>query len=96
MPSLLVNRGTAPVPAGTTVDPALVQTNGYDFRNNVAGDTYVFLLGADMEGYQVREPIVLYPYTPFILTSTHLYSRTHTVYTPVIHVYTQYTHLTHL
>ena len=27
----------------TQVDPALVATNGYDFRNNVNGDTYVFL-----------------------------------------------------
>ena len=92
MPSLLVNRGTAPVPAGTTVDPALVQTNGYDFRNNVAGDTYVFLLGADMEGYQVRVNLLYY-------TPTHpLYLQVHTftaVPTPYIHPLYMYTHNIH-
>ena len=36
--------GAMPIPAGTTVDPALKDTNGYDFRNNVNGDTYIFLL----------------------------------------------------
>eukprot|EP00038_Savillea_parva_P031202 m.83735 g.83735 ORF g.83735 m.83735 type:complete len:895 (+) comp9559_c0_seq1:81-2765(+) len=43
--------GTAPAPTGTTVDPALVPTNGYDFRNNVAGDTFVFLLGDTIDTY---------------------------------------------
>lgn len=43
--------GTAPAPSGTTIDPALVQTNGYDFRNNVEGDTYIFLLGSTLDEY---------------------------------------------
>ena len=34
---------TTPIPATATVDPALRATNGYDFRNNVNGDAYVFL-----------------------------------------------------
>ena len=29
--------------------PELVDTNGYDFTNDVPGDTYIFLLGADGE-----------------------------------------------
>ena len=29
------------------VDPALAQTNGYDFRNDQTGDTYLFIM---MEG----------------------------------------------
>ena len=41
----------SPVPAAVHVDPALNQTHGYDFRNNVQGDTYVFLLGATMESW---------------------------------------------
>jgi len=40
--------GTAPIPDGAKVDPALKQTNGYDFRNDVNGDTYVFLLGSSL------------------------------------------------
>eukprot|EP00928_Gymnodinium_smaydae_P043647 TRINITY_DN29202_c0_g1_i1.p1 TRINITY_DN29202_c0_g1~~TRINITY_DN29202_c0_g1_i1.p1 ORF type:complete len:834 (+),score=80.47 TRINITY_DN29202_c0_g1_i1:47-2548(+) len=43
--------GTVPIPDGAKVDPALNQTNGYDFRNNVVGDTYVFLLGSDLPGW---------------------------------------------
>eukprot|EP00041_Stephanoeca_diplocostata_P020308 m.452147 g.452147 ORF g.452147 m.452147 type:complete len:772 (+) comp21535_c0_seq1:91-2406(+) len=39
-------------PAPPHVDPALAQSNGYDFRNNVDGDTYVFLLGNDIAGWQ--------------------------------------------
>jgi len=35
---------TAPAPG--TVDPHLAKTNGYDFSNNVNGDTYIFLLGS--------------------------------------------------
>ena len=31
------------MPRGARVDPALLPTNGYDFRNNVDGDTYAFL-----------------------------------------------------
>ena len=37
--------------AGASVDPALQSTNGYDFGNNVMGDTYVHLLGSDMDGW---------------------------------------------
>lgn len=44
--------GASPVPNGTTVDPELAATNGYDFRNNVAGDTYVFLLGKTLDSWQ--------------------------------------------
>lgn len=33
--------GTAPIPADAKVDPSLMATNGYDFGNNVAGDTCV-------------------------------------------------------
>jgi hypothetical protein len=43
--------GTAPIPKGAKVDPALNVTNGYDFRNDVDGDTYVFLLGADLNAW---------------------------------------------
>eukprot|EP01050_Picozoa_sp_SAG11_P010128 SAG11_NODE_998_length_6237_cov_22.378299_4_plen_957_part_00 len=32
-------------PAPETVEPELRATNGYDFRNNVEHDTYIFLLG---------------------------------------------------
>ena len=39
------------IPSGVAVDPALNATHGYDFRNNVAGDTYVVLLGNDAAGY---------------------------------------------
>jgi hypothetical protein len=39
--------GPTPIPPNATVDPALKPTNGYDFRNNVAGDIYVFVLGSD-------------------------------------------------
>lgn len=34
-----------PVPPEAKVDPELRATHGYDFRNDVGGDTYVFLLG---------------------------------------------------
>eukprot|EP00656_Telonema_subtile_P045294 TRINITY_DN5154_c0_g2_i1.p1 TRINITY_DN5154_c0_g2~~TRINITY_DN5154_c0_g2_i1.p1 ORF type:complete len:835 (-),score=119.33 TRINITY_DN5154_c0_g2_i1:273-2777(-) len=44
--------GPAPIPANATIDPALKETNGYDFRNNVAGDTYVFLLGDSLQSWQ--------------------------------------------
>ena len=40
--------GPAPPPKGATVDPRLAATNGYDFTNDVGGDTYVFLLGATL------------------------------------------------
>ena len=38
--------GAAPMPKGT---PST--TNGYDFENNVFGDTYVFALGDDVDAY---------------------------------------------
>mmetsp|Transcript_46842 Transcript_46842/g.102419 ORF Transcript_46842/g.102419 Transcript_46842/m.102419 type:complete len:871 (+) Transcript_46842:27-2639(+) len=38
-------------PCWITVDPGTRPTNGYDFRNNVDGDTYVFLLGTGLEGW---------------------------------------------
>jgi hypothetical protein len=37
--------------AGASVDPKLRATNGYDFGNNVHGDTYVFLLGEGVDGW---------------------------------------------
>lgn len=40
-----------PIPKGQYVDPALIPTNGYDFRNDVSGDTYVFLLGSFLEDW---------------------------------------------
>ena len=35
--------GPTPIPDGTKVDPDLVATNGYDFRNDISGDFYIFL-----------------------------------------------------
>lgn len=43
--------GPTPIPRGAKLDPALEPTNGYDFRNNVSGDTYIFVLGADLSGW---------------------------------------------
>ena len=43
--------GPAPIPPNATVDPELAGTHGYDFRNNVRGDLYVFLLGGDLDGW---------------------------------------------
>jgi hypothetical protein len=43
--------GPTPIPAGQPVDPALVHTNGYDYRNNVYGDQYVFLLGSSLASW---------------------------------------------
>ncbi len=40
--------GAAPVPKGAELDPALRATNGYDFRDRVVGDVYVFLLGDNL------------------------------------------------
>lgn len=40
--------GPTPVPQGTVVPPDTAHTNGYDFNNDVDGDTYVFLLGDDL------------------------------------------------
>jgi hypothetical protein len=43
--------GPTPIPDSEKVDPSLVGTNGYDYTNNIDGDTYVFLLGADIAGW---------------------------------------------
>eukprot|EP01043_Picozoa_sp_COSAG02_P030611 COSAG02_NODE_1962_length_10253_cov_6.942294_11_plen_440_part_00 len=39
-------------PAPRTVEPALAPTNGYDFRNNVQHDTYIFLLGDTLASWR--------------------------------------------
>eukprot|EP01051_Picozoa_sp_SAG22_P015779 SAG22_NODE_2118_length_2984_cov_2.031196_1_plen_396_part_00 len=39
-------------PAPPSCDPELRQTSGYDFRNNVEGDTYIFLLGDSLGSWQ--------------------------------------------
>ena len=44
--------GATPIPAGAVVEPALVATNGFDFTQDVDGDTYVFLLGETLESWQ--------------------------------------------
>eukprot|EP00041_Stephanoeca_diplocostata_P012349 m.207188 g.207188 ORF g.207188 m.207188 type:complete len:849 (-) comp18921_c0_seq1:149-2695(-) len=41
--------GASPAPSNASID--LIGTNGYDFRNNVNGDTYVFLLGNTLDGW---------------------------------------------
>jgi len=43
--------GPTPMPDPSTVQPALRATNGFDFRNNVDGDTYVFLLGSTLQSW---------------------------------------------
>jgi hypothetical protein len=45
--------GAAPVPLSEKpqLDPALIATNGYDFRINCNGDVYVFLLGATLDSW---------------------------------------------
>jgi alpha-glucosidase (family GH31 glycosyl hydrolase) len=43
--------GCAPIPSGATVSPSLRDSNGYDWGNQVAGDTYVFVLGSDISTY---------------------------------------------
>ena len=43
--------GPTPIPASATVDPALLETNGYDYRINQDGDTYVFLLGSTLDAW---------------------------------------------
>eukprot|EP00931_Biecheleriopsis_adriatica_P026630 TRINITY_DN16182_c0_g2_i1.p1 TRINITY_DN16182_c0_g2~~TRINITY_DN16182_c0_g2_i1.p1 ORF type:complete len:1134 (+),score=90.23 TRINITY_DN16182_c0_g2_i1:59-3460(+) len=44
--------GVHPTMSAGQVDPALSHSNGFDFRNNVDGDIYVFLLGRDKHGWQ--------------------------------------------
>ena len=39
------------MPAPKTVSADLKDTNGFDFTNNVDGDTYIFLLGDDIASY---------------------------------------------
>ena len=46
--------GAAPMPKGT---PSA--TNGYDFENNVFGDTYVFALGDDVDAYGAARSAVV-------------------------------------
>ena len=43
--------GPVPPPPNVTVDPAIAATGGYDFRNDVADDTYIFVLGGDLDGW---------------------------------------------
>ena len=43
--------GPTPIPAGEKVPSDLVATNGYDFTNDVQGDTYVFLLGNSLQSW---------------------------------------------
>lgn len=43
--------GPTPIPAGVKLPPELQATNGYDFGNDVAGDTYVFLLGDSLDAW---------------------------------------------
>lgn len=43
--------GCAPVPPDAEVDDALIDSNGYDYGNQVAGDTYIFVLGSDLATY---------------------------------------------
>ncbi len=33
------------------MDPALAETNGYDYRNNQDGDVYIFLLGSTLDDW---------------------------------------------
>ena len=43
--------GPTPIPPGANVPPGTEGTNGYDFTNDVDGDTYVFLLGDSLESW---------------------------------------------
>ena len=42
--------GPTPIPANESAAPGTADTNGYDFQNDVHGDTYVFLLHGGGEG----------------------------------------------
>ena len=58
--------GATPIPekwegVSVNVDPKLRETNGYDFRNNVDGDTYVFLLGDTMSSWQASREVSARP-----------------------------------
>ena len=41
----------APIPPNSSVDPELAATHGYDFRNNVQGDTYIFVGMATIDAW---------------------------------------------
>jgi hypothetical protein len=43
--------GPTPIPEGVTVDPALEDTNGYDFRNDQTGDTYLFVIDSTLDAW---------------------------------------------
>lgn len=43
--------GPTPIPAGQKVPPETAATNGYDFTNDISGDTYIFLLGNETSDY---------------------------------------------
>ena len=44
--------GPTPIPETAEVAPDLVETSGYDYSNNQAGDTYVFLLGETLSSWE--------------------------------------------
>ena len=56
------------MPAPKTVAAELKDTNGFDFRNNVDGDTYIFLLGADIASYTASRA----EFVPGMLTTANL------------------------
>jgi hypothetical protein len=60
--------GPTPIPAGAPIDPALNRTNGYDYRNNVYGDQYVFLLGASLGEWAAarRSFVAVFGATPLL------------------------------
>lgn len=51
--------GPTPIPKDVTVDPALQATNGYDFRNDIAGDTYVFIVGSSLDQWHAARHTLL-------------------------------------
>ena len=65
--------GATPIPANATVESALRATNGFDFRNIVDGDTYVFLLGETLSDWQAsrQEFITLAGPTPLLPDFAH-------------------------
>ena len=60
--------GPTPIPAKASVEPALLPTNGYDFRGNVDGDVYIFLGLQSMDGWAAgrREFLTLAGPTPVL------------------------------
>ena len=51
MISRFVRTGPTPLPINAAIDPALRATNGFDFRNEQDGDTYIFLLGDSLDSW---------------------------------------------